>query len=278
MEEREPWLHERRWPEIKAYLQHDDVILLPVGSVEQHGPHLPVMTDAAEAIAVALGAGRRAAVLVAPPIWYGWTPHHMAYPGTITLRPETLTALIEDVCRSLVYHGFKRILILNGHRVANLPPIEIAVARTRNITGAYVALYDLALSVRCEMAQITSGQLGAVGHACEDETSQMLYSYGHLVDMSQAQAAVGNPSSRFYQSGFNSPDPAQGPIDFVYRPWTREEFAEHSAPNQGVMGDPTKASREKGERIFEAQVANVCDLIEISRGHKVKVKEFSIPL
>lgn len=276
--EREPWLHERRWPEIKAYLQQDDVILLPVGSVEQHGPHLPVMTDAAEAIAVALGAGRRAAVLVAPPIWYGWTPHHMAYPGTITLRPETLTALIEDVCRSLVYHGFKRILILNGHRVANLPPIEIAVARTRNTTGAYVALYDLALSVRVEMAQITSGQLGAVGHACEDETSQMLYSYGHLVDMSQAKVAVGNPNARFYQSGFNSPDPAQGPVDFVYRPWTLQEFAEHSAPNQGVMGDPTKASREKGQRIFEAQVTSVCDLIEISRGHSVKLKDFSIPL
>lgn len=233
MEERGPWLYERRWPEIKAYLERDDVVLLPVGSTEQHGPHLPIMTDAAEAIAVAVGAGRRAGVLVAPPVWYGWTPHHMAYPGTVTLRAETLTALIEDVCQSLIYHGFKRIVIINGHRVANLPPIEIAVVRVRNRTGGYVALYDLALSVREEMLRITSGEPGAVGHACEDETSQMLYSYGHLVEMDEAQAAIGHRAGKFFQSGFNTPDPAQREIDFVYRPWTVEEFAEHSGPHRG---------------------------------------------
>jgi creatinine amidohydrolase len=276
--ERGPWLHERRWPEIEAYLERDDVVLLPVGSTEQHGPHLPVMTDAAEAIAVAVGAGKRAGVLVAPPVWYGWTPHHMAYPGTITLRPETLTALIEDVGQSLVHHGFKRILILNGHRVANLPPIEIAVARLRNRTGAYVALYDLALSVRRDMARITSGEVGAVGHACEDETSQMLYSYGHLVDMSEARAAVPQAGSRFFQSGFNTPDPALKEIDFIYRPWTTDEFREHSAPHQGVMGDPTRASFEKGEQIFEAQVTAVCELVEISRRHPVELKDRSIPV
>jgi creatinine amidohydrolase len=278
MEERGPWLHERRWPEIKAYLEKEDVVLLPVGSTEQHGPHLPVMTDAAEAIAVAVGVGKRAGVLVAPPVWYGWTPHHMAYPGTVTLRPETLTALIEDVCRSLVHHGFKRIVILNGHRIANLPPIEIAVARVRNRTGAYVALYDLALSVRTEMARLTSGELGSVGHACEDETSQMLFSYGHLVDMSEARPSIAHAGSRFYQGGFNTVDPALRDVDFVYRPWTVDEFAEHSAANQGVMGDPTKASRQKGERIFEAQVESVCDLIALSREHQVTISDSSIPL
>ncbi len=80
MAERGRWLHERRWPEIRAHLERDDVALLPVGSTEQHGRHLPVMTDAAEAIAVAVGAAARAGVLIAPPLWYGWTAHHMAYP------------------------------------------------------------------------------------------------------------------------------------------------------------------------------------------------------
>ena len=68
MSTQSPWLHERRWPEIRAYLEHDDVALLPVGSTEQHGRHLPVMTDAAEAMAVALAAGQQAGVLVAPPV------------------------------------------------------------------------------------------------------------------------------------------------------------------------------------------------------------------
>ena len=278
MEPDSPWLHERRWPEIKDYLAKNDVILLPIGSTEQHGPHLPVMTDAGEAIAVALGAGRQGGVLVAPPIWYGWTPHHMAYPGTVTLRPETLTALVEDICQSLAYQGFTRIIILNGHRLANLPPVEIAVSRIRNRTGAYVAVYDLALSARLEMALITSGQIGAVGHACEDETSQMLFSYGHLVEMSLAQPSVRAAESKFFQGGFNSPDPAQTEVNFVYRPWTIEEFADHSSATQGVMGNPALASSEKGARIFEAQVANVLTIIEMARRHAITLKPFAVPL
>jgi creatinine amidohydrolase/Fe(II)-dependent formamide hydrolase-like protein len=128
------------------------------------------------------------------------------------------------------------------------------------------------------MARITSGELGAVGHGCEDETSQMLYSYGHLVDMSEARAAEPHAVSRFFQSGFNTPDPAQQEIDFIYRPWTTDEFREHSAPNQGVMGDPTKASYEKGEQIFEVQVAAVCEVVEMSRRHPVELKDRSIPI
>ena len=278
MQERAPWLYERRWPEIAEYLSRDDVALLPVGSTEQHGPHLPVSTDAAEAIAVAVGAGQKAGVLVAPPVWYGWTPHHMAYPGTITLRPETLTAVVEDICQSLIYQGFRRIIIINGHRIANLPPIEIAIAKVRNRTGGYIALYDLALSARLEMRAIVSGEVGAVGHACEDETSQMLHSYPHLVDMNEARRGVHTSESRYMFGAFNTPDPAQVDVNFVYRPSTVEEFGEHSRQFAGVGGDPTKASAAKGRQIFDAQVANVSELIEISRSHEVQVKEFTIPI
>ncbi|PZR67214.1 MAG: creatininase [Candidatus Dormiibacter spiritus] len=278
MSERGPWFYERRWPEIAEYLERDDVALLPVGSTEQHGPHLPVATDAAEAIAVALGAAQKAGVLVAPPVWYGWTPHHMAYPGTITLRPETLTAIVEDVCQSLIHQGFRRIIVINGHRIANLPPIEIAIAKIRNRTGGYVALYDLALSARIEMREIVSGDLGAVGHACEDETSQMLHSYSHLVEISQARRAVHVTNSRYMFGGFNTPDPAQVDVNFVYRPSTVEEFGEHSRQYAGVAGDPTKASAEKGQQIFDAQVANICQLIDLCRGHEVKIKDFTIPI
>lgn len=272
-----PWMHERTWPEIKAYLDRDDVVLLPVGSTEQHGHHLPVMTDAAEAIAVALGAGERAGVLVAPPLWYGWTPHHMSYPGTVTLRAETLTALVEDVCQSLFFHGFRRIVVINGHRVANLPPIEVGVVKVRNRTGGQVLLYDLALGVRTEMRQLTSGEPGSVGHACEDETSQMLHSYGHLVHMDRARRAVHEPQGRFHLGGFSSPDPALPDMNMAWSPRTPEEFARASAPT-GVAGDPTKASAEKGARVLQAQVGNVCELIELCRQMPIQMKSFSIPI
>lgn len=277
MSDQTPWLHERTWPEIKAYLGRDDVVLLPVGSTEQHAQHLPVMTDAAEAIAVAQGAGARAGVLVAPPVWYGWTPHHMAYPGTITLRAETLTAVVEDVCQSLFYHGFKRIIIINGHRLANLPPIEIAAVKVRNRTGGYVLLFDLSLSARVEIGAITSGQLGAVGHACEDETSQMLHSYGHLVKMSEARRAVHPPSGRFCFAGFATVDPAVTGVNFVWAPSTPKEFLARSGPT-GVSGDPTLASPEKGRLIFEAQVNNLCELIAETRRVAVEMRPFDIPI
>jgi len=278
MSARGPWLHERRWPEIKEYLERDDVALVPVGSTEQHGRHLPVMTDAAEAIAVAVGAGERAGVLVAPPVWYGWTPHHMAYPGTITLRAETLTAIIEDICQSLVYHGFNRLIVVNGHRVANLPPIEIAAVKVRNRTGGRILIYDLALSARREIGEITSGEPGAVGHACEDETSQMLHSYGHLVAMDEARRAVHTSESRFTYGTFASPDPAAPAANLVWAGSTTSEYAQRTAEGGGVGGDPTKADPDKGRRIFEAQVANLCEVIAYSRTLPAERRAFDVPL
>ena len=277
MGDQTPWLYERTWPEVRAYLERDDVILLPVGSTEQHGWHLPVMTDAAEAIAVARGAGAKAGVLVAPPVWYGWTPHHTGYPGTITLRAETLTAVIEDVCQSLFHQGFRRIIIVNGHRVANLPPIEIAAVKVRNRTGGYILIFDLALSARVEMASITSGNPGAVGHACEDETSQMLHSHGNLVKMSEARRAVHPASGRFHFGGFATVDPAVTAVNFVWSPPTPGEFLERSGPT-GASGDPTLASAEKGRLIYEAQVNNLCELIDQSRRVPVTMRPFDIPI
>ena len=137
------WLQEMKWEEVRDHLQKDDVVIIPVGSTEQHGTHLPLGTDSMVAIALAEDAAKEAGALVAPPIWFGWSPHHMAYPGTITIRPETLIELIMDVCRSLIYHGFHRVIVLNGHRVANMAPLTIAATTLREQTGAYVVVESL---------------------------------------------------------------------------------------------------------------------------------------
>jgi creatinine amidohydrolase len=274
---RAPWLQERQWPEVDAYLRRDDVVVLPVGSTEQHGPHLPLGTDTAEAIAVALAAADRLDVLVAPPLWFGWTAHHMGYPGTITLRAETLTAIVEDVCQSLAYHGFRRIVIVNGHRVANLPPLEIAAVKARNRTGAYVAVFDLALSARRELRELVSGTPGAVGHACEDETSQMLWSYPELVATDEIRPATAHNPGKYGFGGFNTADPTRD-VNFVFRPPTVAEYRRNSAATDGVNGDPSRASRELGERIFEALVTNLCEVIDLARAHEVELKPPEIPL
>ena len=104
-------------PEVAALDRDETVFILPLGSVEQHGNHMPVGTDTLLAHSVSLAAAERSVgeTAVLPPPWYGFSAHHMRFPGSITLKAETLMAVAEDIVGSLVAHGFRRILIVNGH-------------------------------------------------------------------------------------------------------------------------------------------------------------------
>ncbi|MEE9275952.1 MAG: creatininase family protein [bacterium] len=265
------WIHELTWPDVAEYLERGDTALLPVGAVEQHGPHCPLMTDIAEAMATAEGVAERADALIAPPIYPGWSPHHMAFPGTITLRPETLTRLVEDTCHSLVCHGFKHILVINGHRVANLPPLQIAVTRVRNVTGAAVALVDIALVAGKEIREVCESPPNGVGHGCESETSFMLYKFGDRVRMERAEDRIA-PVGEF-ERRFITPDHATNMVENVkvFFPQTIEEAGEANAGN-GAAGAPTLASAGKGERIYEAIVGNTARFVEEFQKTPVAIK------
>ncbi len=93
-------------PEIGALDKSNAAVVLPVGAIEQHGTHLPLLTDAASAIDVAVSVAEQTGVLVCPPLWFGWSTHHMGYAGTITLRADTFMATLEDIGQSLLVHGF----------------------------------------------------------------------------------------------------------------------------------------------------------------------------
>ncbi|MBW2148937.1 MAG: creatininase family protein [Deltaproteobacteria bacterium] len=253
------YLQDLKWQEVSEYLSRKDLILFPAGSVEQHGQHLPMITDSSWAIDVAESVAAREEVLISPPLPFGWSAHHMAYPGTITLKPETLTQVIMDVCNSLIFHGFKKILILNGHRVANLAPIEIAAAKLRNTTQAYVAVVDLALIVTEEIRQIFESDVGGFGHADEIETSFMLYKHPELVDMTKAGKNISPTISRFSNS-FSIPDNALSGNRFFSTP-TIEEWRKSTEP-YGFKGDASLGTSEKGEKIFKAIVANVIEFIQ----------------
>ena len=143
-----PWLHEMKWPDVEVYLNHDDRIVLPVGSTEQHGRHAPLGTDTLIAIRLAEDASTHCGVPVAPPLYFGWSPHHLALPGSISIRPSILQGLLYDVAGSLAEHGFKRFLVVNGHRVANLPWIQIAAEAIQRELGLRVAIFDPAYMQR----------------------------------------------------------------------------------------------------------------------------------
>lgn len=137
-------------------------------------------------IRLAEDAAKRSNVVLTPPLWFGWSDHHMGYSGTITLRAETLTRVIEDVGLSLTKHGFKKLLIINGHRITNLSPLIIAAMNIRKKTEAFVSVIDPAVIGANIGKQMRKSEIGGLGHGGELETSHMLHLYPGLVEMKDA--------------------------------------------------------------------------------------------
>ncbi len=250
------WLQEMTWDEVEERIKDVGVALIPVGSTEQHGLHLPLGTDTYTAISVCEEAATRTGAVVAPPLWFGWSPHHTWLAGTITLRPETLVDVVVDICSSLSAHGFNGLIIVNGHRIANLPPLQQAAWRAASESKAKIILTDLvylALSVCREL------ELSEIGHADEFETSHMLYVRRELVKSDKMIKAVHK------RDKFRTVDPRvveDKVVWFPAKPPTGSDAELMKGTTYGVSGDPTGATGEKGRRIHEAIVNNLVKLVE----------------
>lgn len=118
------------YPEVEEYLKEKDIILIPVGSVEQHSPYGLIGTDFITAEGVARETGKRMGVMVAPTLAYGISPHHMAFSGSATLMPETLIRVVRDIVTSFLAHGFRRIFFINGHG-GNIESIKAGIQRLK---------------------------------------------------------------------------------------------------------------------------------------------------
>ncbi|HWP49420.1 MAG TPA: creatininase family protein [Candidatus Limnocylindrales bacterium] len=230
------------------------MVIIPVGSIEQHGPHLPVDTDIHSSLEIAKRAAlKRRDVLVCPPVWFGYSPHHMGFQGTLTLRLETFLDLLKDICDSLYHHGFKKILILNGHG-GNRALINLVVndfMRTHRTKILATSYWDLAAD---EIRAIRKSEPGGMGHACELETSLQLYLRPNLVDTSQISKETWTPKSRFGISYGIKDLLDSGSVTIGF------DFAESTS--KGIMGDPTVASVDTGEKIVAAVVDRLVDLLE----------------
>jgi creatinine amidohydrolase len=169
------WRHHTR-EEIKALPLADIVAVQPIGSLEQHGWHLPVDTDTRTATYVAERAALQAGVptLVLPVIPYGFSLHHMAHGGTVTLRVQTLLDVLEDVCGSLRDQGIDHILILSGHG-GNRAAITAAAQELSFRLGRQIEAFCWFDLIEPEIDAIMEGPIHDVGHAGEAETSAMLY-------------------------------------------------------------------------------------------------------
>lgn len=246
------WQKLRR-PEITAARDEGAVVLVPIGSTEQHGAHLAVDMDIATATAVCARAAEQVTdfpVLVAPPVWSGYSPHHMDNPGTITLRFSTFAAVITDVVDSILQHGFRHVVLINGHG-GNIGHLS-ALATRLSTSGRPVAFASWWNLVGADFATILDGDLKGVGHACEAETSCYLALDPSGVDLTLAVRQ--DPDSHIVpidQQAFSVAGVAFSPIFLAESP--------------GVHGDPTLATAEKGERILTLAASRLAAFVRSYR-------------
>lgn len=236
-------LHLCTWPEVETYLSQSRGIIFPIGSTEQHGPTGLIGTDAICAETVALGVGEAVEALVGPTLNVGMALHHTAFPGSMSLRPSTLIAVIQDYLKPLVRSGFTRFFFINGHG-GNVATLKAAFSET------YAALSDLGIpqadQVRCRVAnwymcrsvyqlakEFYGDQEGS--HATPSEVALTQYAYPDHIKTAPLSPQVA-------PSGF----PIYGAQDF------RQHY-----PDGRMGSNPALATPEHGRQLYEAAVKDL---------------------
>jgi len=241
---------ELTWPEMREAIARQPVVLLPFGTVEDHGPHLPINTDNTIVEAICLEAARRApeAILTMPLVSYGLDEHHMDFPGTVSVDMHTLIDYVADIATSVARHGFTHALIVNGHG-SNAPVADLAARRVVLETGIICGAMSPNAAIDPTLAEPVFSDMrrsapGGVAHAGEYETAMMLYLHPDLVQMDKAVREFGQLKLEHFN--WDHPKPS---ILSWQDWWSRMS-------ESGVCGDPTVATAELGRALFETTVEN----------------------
>jgi creatinine amidohydrolase len=236
-------LHLCTWPEVETYLTRSQGIILPIGSTEQHGPTGLIGTDAICAEVIAKGVGEATEALVGPTINVGMALHHTAFPGSMTLRPSTLIALVRDYVKPLARYGFTRFFFINGHG-GNIATLKAAFAETYAVlTEAHI---PQASQVRCTVAnwymcrsvytlakELYGDQEGS--HATPSEVALTQYVYPDHIKQAELVPQVAPVGYPIY-------DPA--------------DFRQHY-PDGRMGSNPALATPEHGQKLYEAAVKDL---------------------
>lgn len=229
------------WPEVEA-LDRNIVVVIPTGSLEQHGPHLPLFTDSilATTVSEAVEANIPEQVLLTPTLWLGASGHHLKFPGTLSASMKGYMAAIEAVCESLIPHGFTKFFIVNGHG-GNSEPNGVVMrelkAKYPALTFGHSGYYAPAAA---EVAEVLEGPTKEIRHACEAEASLMMHVRPELVR-----------KDKLRDDGLITEPNIFGVIHHF------DEMTE-----QGSFGYATLATPEKGKKIFDAAVVAMTNQLQ----------------
>ncbi len=235
-------LHLQTWPEVEAYLRSSRGIILPIGSTEQHGPVGLIGTDAICAEIVARGVGDTADAMVGPTIGVGMAQHHMAFPGSVTLRPSTLIALLRDIVESLAVHGFERFYFVNAHggNIATVSAAFSEIYAARSMApGGNVA------PIKCRLRNWWQGE--GVGQIAKELYGDAEGSHATPSEVAMTQFAYPEAIKR---APLDPPIAPRG--DFTDAADYRRHF-----PDGRIGSNPALATPEAGKRLYEAAVAGL---------------------
>ena len=232
------------------------VVVLPLGAIEQHGPHMAVSTDTDIVTMVAMGAEEILGdkIVLAPTLPIGSSHHHLEYGGTLSLSPALYTQVIVDLVSSLLQNGFRRIVLLNGHG-GNITPVKQALAILSHQYDEALQP-NIALATYWELAgDVFAGappmESPALSHACEYETSLMLHLFPEKVQMDLTERAT-RPDSNGYV-GWEDDEPYRGVTVFKQTAYIS---------GNGSSGMPHLATAEKGVHLYEHAVKSLVKFLE----------------
>jgi len=269
-------LFEMGYLDLQEWLKETDIILVPVGSLEQHGRHLPVSTDSIATWLITTKAAKLAHVPHTPLLWCGFSPQHMRGPGqgmgTITLREETYKNLLLDIGRCLIHHGFNKVIYATGH-TSNVKVFDPVLRLLRYETGALACLFRAdAEAIPPYVRDITENPPEETPgwHGSEIETSEVLAYNPALVHLDRTDQDRTH-APRWFPEGFSKMNGSpyvkydKTNAELLYVPMDHHEYSD-----TGLIGNPFRASAEKGHKITDRMAEHFRDYIEALK--KIKVE------
>ncbi len=261
--------------------QDQDVVLIPLGSTEKHGAHIPLGTDSYVTMEVVKRAAEAADVLYSPLVPFGYSPHHMGRhlegAGTITLRAETYRNIMSDVARSLIFHGFKR-LVFVSHHGSNVKPIDEVMRQLRYDTGAYISYYKTPTERDAQVLQdiFENPPEETPGwHSSELETSALMATADGLVNMDRAVEDRAHAPA--YMTDQFSKIDGTGTVKFrgtenIWVPMDHHEYCDTA-----VIGNPFRSTKDKGLAMLDRMADHLTGYVQEVRKFGVEVTQSDYP-
>lgn len=258
-----------------------DIALVPLGSTEKHGAHIPLGTDSYVTMEVVERAAEAADVLYTPLVPFGYSPHHMGRhlegAGTITLAAETYRRIMNDAARSLIYHGFKKIIFISHHG-SNTKPIDEVMRALRYRTGAFISFYKTPTEREATVVQDlfdNTPEETPGWHSSELETSCLMATAEGLVNMDRAVEDRAH-APEYMGDAFSKID-GTGTVKFqgsenIWVPMEHHEYCDSA-----VIGNPFRSTKDKGLAMFDRMAAHLSDYLKEVREFEVEIHQSDFP-